>query len=316
MDGKALADRIRGEIAQEVRELGEIGLATVLVGDDPASDIYIRLKHKAAAEVGIHAKDIRLASQTTEDELLRQVADLNADESIDGLLVQLPLPDHIDEARVIRAIDPVKDVDGLHPLNFGQLVLGSPAHVGATPVGVMRLLEEYDVPLEGARAVVVGRSDIVGKPAALLLLHANATVTVCHSRTRDLGSVTREADVLVVAVGRTAVIGPDDVREGATVIDVGMNRGDEGVVGDVDPGAAERAGLITPVPGGVGPMTIAMLLASAVKAAKYRRGFCVPGAEVNLPPLSKSAEEGGSLAEGTSSGSRTEGIRLDRAPGR
>jgi methylenetetrahydrofolate dehydrogenase (NADP+)/methenyltetrahydrofolate cyclohydrolase len=273
MDGKALAERIRAEIAQEVRELGEIGLATVLVGDDPASDIYIRLKHKAAGEVGINAKDIRLASQTSEEELLRKVAELNADESIDGLLVQLPLPDHIDEARVIRAIDPVKDVDGLHPLNFGQLVLGSPAHVGATPVGVMRLLEEYDVPLEGARAVVVGRSDIVGKPAALLLLHANATVTVCHSRTRDLGSVTREADVLVVAVGRTAVIGPDDVREGATVIDVGMNRGDEGVVGDVDPGAAERAGLITPVPGGVGPMTIAMLLASAVKAAKYRRGI-------------------------------------------
>ena len=279
MDGKALAERIRGEIAREVRELGEIGLATVLVGDDPASDIYIRLKHKAAAEVGINAKDIRLASQTTEDELLGQVAELNADESIDGLLVQLPLPDHINEARVIRAIDPVKDVDGLHPLNFGQLVLGSPAHVGATPVGVMRLLEEYDVPLEGARAVVVGRSDIVGKPAALLLLHANATVTVCHSRTRDLGSVTREADVLVVAVGRTAVIGPDDIREGATVIDVGMNRGDEGVVGDVDPGAAERAGLITPVPGGVGPMTIAMLLASAVKAAKYRRGLLAfPGA--------------------------------------
>jgi len=273
MDGRALAERIRAEIAEEVRKLGEIGLATVLVGDDPASDIYIRLKHKAAAEVGINAKDIRLASETTEDELLRQVAELNADDSIDGVLVQLPLPDHIDEARVIRAIDPVKDVDGLHPLNFGQLVLGSPAHVGATPVGVMRLLEEYDVPLEGARAVVVGRSDIVGKPAALLLLHANATVTVCHSRTRDLGSVTREADVLVVAVGHTNVIGPDDVREGATVIDVGMNRGDEGVVGDVDPATAERAGLITPVPGGVGPMTIAMLLASAVKAAKYRRGI-------------------------------------------
>jgi methylenetetrahydrofolate dehydrogenase (NADP+) / methenyltetrahydrofolate cyclohydrolase len=273
MDGKALAERIRGEIAGEVRELGEIGLATVLVGDDPASDVYIRLKHKAAGEVGINAKDIRLSSQTTQDELLEQVAQLNADDAIDGVLVQLPLPDHIDEARVIRAIDPVKDVDGLHPLNFGQLVLGRPTHVGATPVGVMRLLEEYDVQLEGARAVVVGRSDIVGKPAALLLLHANATVTVCHSRTRDLGAVTREADVLVVAVGRTAVIGPDDVREGATVIDVGMNRGDEGVVGDVDPGAAERAGLITPVPGGVGPMTIAMLLASAVKAAKYRRGI-------------------------------------------
>ena len=273
MDGKALAERIRGEIAAEVRDLGDVGLATVLVGDDPASDIYIRLKHKAAAEVGINAKDIRLASQATEEELLAQVAEVNADDSIDGLLVQLPLPDHIDEARVIRAIDPVKDIDGLHPLNFGQLVLGSPAHVGATPSGVMRLLEEYDVPLAGARAVVVGRSDIVGKPAALLLLHANATVTVCHSRTRDLGAVTREADVLVVAVGHTNVIGPDDVREGATVIDVGMNRGDEGVVGDVNPATAERAGLITPVPGGVGPMTIAMLLASAVKAAKYRRGI-------------------------------------------
>ena len=280
MDGKALAERTRGEIAEEVRELGEIGLATVLVGDDPASDIYIRLKHKAAAEVGINAKDIRLASQTTEEELLAQVAELNTDESIDGLLVQLPLPSQIDEARVIRAIDPVKDVDGLHPLNFGQLVLGRPAHVGATPVGVMRLLEEYDVQLEGSRAVVVGRSDIVGKPAALLLLHANATVTVCHSRTRDLGAVTREADVLVVAVGRANVIGPDDVREGATVVDVGMNRGDEGVVGDVDPAAAERAGLITPVPGGVGPMTIAMLLESAVKAAKYRRGLLAfPGGE-------------------------------------
>jgi len=273
MDGKALAERIRGEIAEEVRELGEIGLATVLVGDDPASDIYIRLKHKAAGEVGIKAKDIRLASQTSEQELLEQVAQLNADDSIDGLLVQLPLPDHIDEARVIRAIDPAKDVDGLHPLNFGQLVLGRPAHVGATPVGVMRLLEEYDVAIEGARAVVVGRSDIVGKPAALLLLHANATVTVCHSRTKDLGAVTREADVLVVAVGRANVIGPDDVKEGAAVIDVGMNRGDEGVVGDVDPAAAERARLITPVPGGVGPMTIAMLLASAVRAAKYRRGL-------------------------------------------
>jgi methylenetetrahydrofolate dehydrogenase (NADP+)/methenyltetrahydrofolate cyclohydrolase len=273
IDGRALAERIRGETAEEVRGLGEIGLATVLVGDDAASDIYIRLKHKAAAEVGINAKDVRLASQTTEEELLAQVAELNADESIDGLLVQLPLPDHIDEARVIRTIDPIKDVDGLHPLNFGQLVLGHPAHVGATPVGVMRLLEEYDVPLEGARAVVVGRSDIVGKPAALLLLHANATVTVCHSRTRDLGAVTREADVLVVAVGHTSVIGPDDVREGATVIDVGMNRGDDGVVGDVDPAAAERAALITPVPGGVGPMTIAMLLASAVKAARYRRGL-------------------------------------------
>ena len=279
IDGKALAERIRSGIADEVRELGEIGLATVLVGEDPASDIYIRLKHKAATEAGMNAKDIRLAGQTTEEELLEQVAQLDDDDTIDGVLVQLPLPEHIDEARVIRTIDPIKDVDGLHPLNFGQLVLGRPGHVGATPVGVMRLLEEYDVPLEGAKAVVVGRSDIVGKPAALLLLHANATVTVCHSRTKDLGAVTREADVLVVAVGRASVIGPDDVKEGAAVIDVGMNRGDEGVVGDVDPAVAERAGLITPVPGGVGPMTIAMLLAGTVKAAQYRRGILAfPGA--------------------------------------
>lgn len=279
MDGKALAERIRGEVAEEVRELGELGLATVLVGDDPASDIYIRLKHKAAGEVGINARDIRLASQTTEEELLQKVEQLNGDDTIDGLLVQLPLPGHIDEARVIRALDPVKDVDGLHPLNAGQLYLGAHAHVGATPVGIMALLEEYDVPVEGARAVVVGRSQIVGKPAALLLLHANATVTVCHSRTKDLAVETREADILVVAVGEAGLIGPDDVREGATVIDVGMNRGDDGVVGDVDPDVAQRAGLITPVPGGVGPMTIAMLLRSAVRAARYHRGLLAfPGA--------------------------------------
>jgi methylenetetrahydrofolate dehydrogenase (NADP+)/methenyltetrahydrofolate cyclohydrolase len=273
MDGKALAERIRGELAREVLELGEIGLATVLVGDDPASDTYIRLKHKASQEVGILARDVRLSAHTSEEELLGQVEQLNADDAIDGLLVQLPLPEGIDEARVIRAIDPVKDVDGLHPLNFGQLVLGHPTHVGATPVGVMALLEEYDVPVEGAQAVVVGRSDIVGKPAALLLLHANATVTICHSRTRELSEHTRRADVLVVAVGRSGVVGPDDVKEGATVIDVGINRGEQGVVGDVDPAVAERAGLMTPVPGGVGPMTIAMLLRNTVQAARYRRGI-------------------------------------------
>jgi methylenetetrahydrofolate dehydrogenase (NADP+) / methenyltetrahydrofolate cyclohydrolase len=273
MDGKALAERIRDVIADEVRELGEIGLATVLVGDDPASDTYIRLKHKAAGEVGINARDIRLASHTTEEELLGQIEQLNADDAVDGLLVQLPLPDQIDEPRVLRSIDPKKDVDGLHPVNFGQLALGRPAHVGATPVGIMALLEEYDVPLEGARAVVVGRSDIVGKPASLLLLHANATVTICHSRTRDLSAVTREADVLVVAVGKAGIVGPDGVREGATVIDVGMNRGEEGIVGDVDPAVADVAGLLTPVPGGVGPMTIAMLLRSALRAARYRRGL-------------------------------------------
>jgi methylenetetrahydrofolate dehydrogenase (NADP+) / methenyltetrahydrofolate cyclohydrolase len=279
MDGKALAGRIRGEVADEVRELGEVGLATVLVGDDPASDIYIRLKHKAAGEVGINARDIRLATHTSEEDLLGEVEQLNRDETIDGVLVQLPLPDHIDEARVIRGIDPVKDVDGLHPVNAGQLYLGTPGHVGATPIGVMALLAEYDVPIQGAKAVVVGRSDIVGKPASLLLLHANATVTICHSRTEDLAAQTREADILVVAVGQAGVIRPDHVREGATVIDVGMNRGEDGVVGDVDPAVADRAGLITPVPGGVGPMTIAMLLRSAVRAARYRRGLLAfPGA--------------------------------------
>ena len=279
MDGKALAERIRGEIAGEIKELGEVGLATALVGDDPASEIYIGLKQKAAQEVGIAARDYRLAAQTTEDELLEQVAQLNSDDSIDGLLVQLPLPDHIDEARVIRALEPMKDVDGLHPLNAGQLYLGAPAHVGATPVGVMALLEEYDVPVEGAHAVVVGRSEIVGRPVALLLLHANATVTVCHSRTEDLGSQTRTADILVVAVGQAGLIGPDDLREGATVIDVGMNRTEEGLRGDVDPAVAERAGLMTPVPGGVGPMTIAMLLRNTVRAAQYRRGLLAfPGA--------------------------------------
>jgi methylenetetrahydrofolate dehydrogenase (NADP+) / methenyltetrahydrofolate cyclohydrolase len=273
MDGKALGERIRGEVAEEVRELGGLGLATVLVGEDPASEIYIRLKQKAAGEVGIEAHDIRLAASTTEEELLEQVEQLNRDDAVDGLLVQLPLPAHIDEARVIRAIDPMKDVDGLHPLNGGQLYLGEPAHVGATPVGIMALLEEYDVPLEGARAVVVGRSNIVGKPVALLLLHANATVTLCHSRTADLAAQTREADVLVVAVGKAGVVGPDGVREGATVIDVGMNRAEDALVGDVDPAVADVAGLLTPVPGGVGPMTIAMLLRNTVQAARYRRGL-------------------------------------------
>jgi methylenetetrahydrofolate dehydrogenase (NADP+)/methenyltetrahydrofolate cyclohydrolase len=273
MDGKALAERVRAQVADDVRELGELGLATVLVGDDPASQIYIDLKHKAAREVGIVTRDYRLSADTTEAELLEQVAQLNADDSIDGLLVQLPLPDGIDEARVLRAIDPAKDVDGLHPFNAGQLFLGRPTHVGATPVGIMSLLAEYDVPLEGARAVVVGRSDIVGKPMSLLLLHANATVTICHSRTRDLGAVTREADVLVVAVGQYGVVGTDDVRPGATVVDVGMNRTDEGLRGDVDQAVADVAGLLTPVPGGVGPMTIATLLQNTVRAARYRRGL-------------------------------------------
>ena len=272
MDGKALAERVRAEVAGEVRELGEPGLATVLVGDDPASDIYIKRKHEAAREVGIVTRDYRLAKETTEAELLDLVAQLNGDDAIDGILVQLPLPDGIDEARVIRAVAPVKDVDGFHPFNAGQLYLGRPTHTPATPLGVMAILEEYDVPLQGAEAVVVGRSDIVGKPMALLLLHAHATVTICHSRTRDLGGETRRADVVVVAVGQVDVIGPDDVKPGAAVVDVGMNRTDEGLRGDVDPAVAEVAGLMTPVPGGVGPMTIATLLRNTVRAARYRRG--------------------------------------------
>ena len=273
MDGRTLAERIRGQVAEEVAALGRVGLATVLVGDDPASDIYIRLKHKASREVGIEAHDHRLPVETSQEDLLAFVADLNRDDRADGVLVQVPLPSHIDEATAIRAVDPVKDVDGLHPVNAGLLYLGRHGHVGATPLGIMALLGEYRVPLEGARAVVVGRSDIVGKPVALLLLAANATVTVCHSRTVDLAARTREADVLVVAAGRADLVGREDVREGAVVVDVGMNRGPNGVRGDVDPAAAERAALMTPVPGGVGPMTIALLLQNTVRAARFRRGL-------------------------------------------
>ena len=272
MDGKALAERIRAELKAEVARRGHIGLATVLVGDDPASEIYIRLKHKALGEVGIEARDVRLPADTRQEEVLRTVEELNADDAIDGMLVQLPLPRHLDEAAIVQAIDPVKDVDGLHPVNAGLLYLGRPGHVPATPLGIMRLLAEYDVELEGARAVVVGRSAIVGKPVALLLLAANATVTICHSRTPDLEARTREADVLVVAVGRDRLIGPEGVRDGATVVDVGMNRSDEGLFGDVDPSVTDVAGRLTPVPGGVGPMTIALLLENAVRASRFRSG--------------------------------------------
>jgi methylenetetrahydrofolate dehydrogenase (NADP+)/methenyltetrahydrofolate cyclohydrolase len=271
MDGKALAERIRAEVKQEIAEVGEVGLATVLVGDDSASETYIRLKHKAAQEVGIQSIDVRMAAETTEDELLEQVAALNADDSIDGILVQLPLPEHLDEARVVRAIDPAKDVDGINPLNAGQLYLGRPTLVPATPVAIMTLLAEYDIELEGANAVVVGRSDIVGKPVAHLLLQQNATVTICHSRTRDLARETLDADVLVVATGRAGLVTADMVKHGAAVIDVGMNRTDEGLVGDVDRAAMDVAGYMTPVPGGVGPMTIACLLRNAVQAARFRR---------------------------------------------
>jgi methylenetetrahydrofolate dehydrogenase (NADP+)/methenyltetrahydrofolate cyclohydrolase len=273
MDGKALGERIRAEVADEVAELGGLGLATVLVGDDPASHIYIRAKHAAAERAGIRALDHRLSTDVSEEELLDFVDKLNGDESVDGILVQLPLPAHVDEARVIGAVAPVKDVDGFHPWNAGQLYLGRQGHVPATPLGIMELLREYGVATAGARAVVVGRSPIVGKPVALLLLQANATVTVCHSRTDDLARETLAADILVAAVGLAGLISPDMVKQGATVIDVGQNRTEAGLVGDVDPGVAERAAFLTPVPGGVGPMTIALLLRNTVRAARYRRGM-------------------------------------------
>jgi methylenetetrahydrofolate dehydrogenase (NADP+) / methenyltetrahydrofolate cyclohydrolase len=271
MDGKGLAERLRAEIAVEVRQIGDVGLATVLVGDDPASDVYIRRKHDAAQEVGIRSIDHRLPTETTQEELEGLVQELNADDGVDGILVQSPLPDHLDEVAAVNRLDPAKDVDGFHPDNAARLYVGEPRFVPATPVGIMRLLEEYDVPLAGARAVVVGRSLIVGKPVSMLLLGANATVTICHSRTADLATHTREADLLVVAVGQVDVVTAEMVKPGATVVDVGMNRTDDGLRGDVDPAAAEVAGLITPVPGGVGPMTIASLLRNTVEAARRRR---------------------------------------------
>ena len=272
IDGKALGATVREEVAARVAELGHVGIATVLVGDDPASHIYIDLKQKAALAAGMEARDIKLPAATSEEELLATIAELNADDTVDGLLVQLPLPDHIDENRAIEAIAPAKDIDGIHPFNAGCLYLGRPTLVPGTPLGVMRMLDEYEIPLQGARAVVVGRSAIVGKPMAHLLLQRHATVTICHSRTQDLRHHTLDADVLVAAVGRTHVISADMVKPGAAVIDVGMNRGEgRKVLGDVDPEAAERAAYMTPVPGGVGPMTIAMVLQNAVTAARLGR---------------------------------------------
>jgi methylenetetrahydrofolate dehydrogenase (NADP+) / methenyltetrahydrofolate cyclohydrolase len=273
MDGKALAERIRGEVTREIAALGHVGLATVLVGDDPASDVYIRLKQRAATEAGIDARDIRLDASTSEDEVLALVHDLNDDAEIDGILVQLPLPSQIDETRVTYAVAPHKDVDGFHPVNAGNLYLGTPLHVPATPVGCMALLAEYGVDPKGKNAVVIGRSEIVGRPAAMLLLQAHATVTICHSRTADLAGEVRRADIVVAAVGVPGIVTADMVKPGAAVLDVGLTRTEEGIRGDVDPAVADVAGLLTPMPGGTGPMTIALLLESAVKAARYRRGL-------------------------------------------
>ena len=270
IDGKAVAARVRAEVAKDVARMDTApGLATVLVGDDPASQIYVAGKHKASAEVGIASIRHDLPADTAEADVLDVIAELNGDPAVSGIIVQLPVPRQIDAAHVTSAVDPLTDVDGLTPTNAGLLVQGHDGMVPATPSGVMELLREYETHLEGATAVVVGRSDLVGKPVASLLLAQNATVTICHSRTPDLAAVCRGADVLVAAVGRPRLVTGEMVKEGATVIDVGMNRTDDGLVGDVDfESAAARARAITPVPGGVGPMTIAMLLRNTVTAAR------------------------------------------------
>ncbi len=276
IDGKAVAaavrERVRGEVEAYVAESGRVPtLATVIVGEDPASEVYVRNKHRACEEARMRSVHHGLAATTTENELLELVAQLGLDPEVDGILVQLPVPEQIDPDRVVAAIDPAKDVDGLTPLNAGLLAHGTPGLVPCTPTGVMELLRHEGVELEGAEAVVVGRSKLVGVPVARLLLLADATVTVCHSRTRDLAAVCRRADVLVAAVGVPRLLGADAVKPGAVVIDVGVNRLEQGLVGDVDhEPAAAVAAAITPVPGGVGPMTIAMLLVNTLQASRAR----------------------------------------------
>ena len=279
LDGKALAAEIRSEVKTQVAALAEKGvstaLAVILVGDDSASQVYVRNKIKACADTGIRSLEFRMPAETTQQQLLAKIAELNADESVDGILVQLPLPKQINADAVISAIDPAKDVDGFHVANAGALVTGKQGFVPCTPFGVMRLIEKSGVNPRGKSAVIVGRSNIVGKPMALLLLAADATVTVAHSCTPDLSAVTRNADILVAAVGRAKLIKADMVKPGAVVIDVGMNRDETGkLCGDVDfAEVKEIAGSITPVPGGVGPMTIAMLMQNTVLAAQMRRGI-------------------------------------------
>jgi methylenetetrahydrofolate dehydrogenase (NADP+)/methenyltetrahydrofolate cyclohydrolase len=276
IDGKAVAasvrERVRGEVEQLTGELGRPpGLATVLVGDDPASAIYVRRKHEAGEEVGIRSFDHKPDGSISQEELLELVAELNDSDEVDGILVQLPLPDHTDPDAIVASLDPDKDVDGLTPISAGRLARGEPGLVPCTPLGIMELLASAGVDPAGKEAVIVGRSNLVGRPLFSLLLGANATVTICHSRTRDLGEVCRRAEILVAAAGKPRLVTADMIRPGATVIDVGTNRTDDGLVGDVDFDAArEVAGAITPVPGGVGPMTIAMLLSNTVRAASLR----------------------------------------------
>ena len=278
VDGKALSQQIRGELAEEVRKLAEAGrrppcLAVVLVGDNPASASYIKGKRRACARVGMQSVERDLPTSAGEADVLALVDELNRDDSIDGILVQLPLPDGVSATAVARAVDPAKDVDGLHPMNSGRLLQGVPGLYPCTPMGIIEVLDRHEIPIEGAHAVVVGRSEIVGKPVSLLLLHRHATVTICHSRTRDLPGVCREADILVAAVGRARMIQPDWVKPGAAVIDVGVNEVDGKLVGDVDfDGVQGIAGLVTPPRGGVGPMTITMLLRNTLQAYREHTG--------------------------------------------
>ncbi|WID98359.1 bifunctional methylenetetrahydrofolate dehydrogenase/methenyltetrahydrofolate cyclohydrolase FolD [Bosea vestrisii] len=279
IDGKAAAAELRAEIGREVAALKTAGKPTpglhvVLVGDDPASRVYVASKEKLATEIGMNSVAHRLPAETTQAELLAKLAELNADDGVDGILVQLPLPKHIDTGRIIDAIDPAKDVDGLHPINAGLLAGGKNGLVPCTPLGCMLLLKQALPSLSGLEAVVVGRSELVGRPVAQLLLQADCTVTIAHSRTRDLEAVVKRADIVVAAVGRPRMIKGDWIKSGATVIDVGINRMPDGkLAGDVDYAeAAEVAGAITPVPGGVGPMTIACLLRNTLTAYRARRG--------------------------------------------
>ena len=279
IDGKKIAAETRAEIAEAVaaqKAAGATpGLAVIIVGENPASQVYVRNKHKACGEVGMYSEVIEMPGDTTEETLLAKIAELNDDDKIDGILVQLPLPKHIDEEKVINAIRPDKDVDAFHPVNTGKIMIGNPDFLPCTPAGVMVMLKKSGIDITGKSCVVVGRSNIVGKPMAMLLLGANGTVTVCHSKTRDLAAVTREADILVVAIGRADFITGDMIKEGAVVIDVGMNRREDGkLTGDVDfASASERASYITPVPGGVGPMTITMLLQNTLTASKLHHGL-------------------------------------------
>ena len=300
LDGAAIAATIKNEVAEEVKALSALrirpGLAAVLVGHVPASEIYVASKVKTCGELGLYSDLITPPETVTTEEMLDLVNALNDREDIDGILIQLPLPKHVDAKFLLDSVSPAKDVDGFHPVNAGKLQAGRPALAPCTPAGVIEILKRSNVPISGQHAVIVGRSDIVGKPVAMLLLHENATVTICHSKTRDLGAITRQADILVAAIGKPGFITPEMVKPGATIIDVGINRlttreefnrfftGDlkreavfakrgSTIIGDVDPRAFEIAGEYTPVPGGVGPLTIAMLMANTVRAAKMRRGL-------------------------------------------